>query len=120
MKNLEESWSHFRDTRIQNFHEAEELKRAQEVRIDEFSQHELRECLATIQELTSQIQELQERIIHKDEAREFHAVESICSGKLSHVPSQPGIVPRLGGLRSRDPSLRHDASGNVFDSHHVQ
>ena len=39
---------------------------------------------------------------------EFHDVESICSGKLSHVPSQPAIVASLGGLLSRDPSLRPD------------
>ena len=43
-----------RDTRIRNIHEVEELKRAQETQIDEFSRHELRESHATIQELTSQ------------------------------------------------------------------
>ena len=41
---------------------------------------------------------------------------------LSHVPSQPAIVPSLGGMLSRDHSLRLDTwnlpgtSGNVFDS----
>ena len=49
-----------RDTRIRNIHEVEDLKRSQEMRIDEFSVHKLRESHATIQELTSQIQELQE------------------------------------------------------------
>ena len=44
------------------FHEVEELKRAQEVRTEEFSKDELRERHATIQELTPQIQELQERM----------------------------------------------------------
>ena len=38
-----------RDTRYRNIHEVEELKRAQEIRIDEFSRHELRESHATIQ-----------------------------------------------------------------------
>ena len=53
---------------------------------------------------------------------EFHDVESICTGKLSHLPSQPTIVPSLGGMPSRDPSLRPDTwnllgkSGNVFQS----
>ena len=42
-------------------HEVEELKRAQEMRIDELSRQELREGKATFHELTSQIQELQER-----------------------------------------------------------
>ena len=32
-----------RDTRIRNVHDVEELKRAQKVRIDEFSRNELRE-----------------------------------------------------------------------------
>ena len=44
------------------FHGMEELKRAQEMRVDEFSMQKLRESHATIQELTSQIQELQERV----------------------------------------------------------
>ena len=46
-----------RDTRIRNIHEVEELKRPQEMRIDEFSMHTLREIRATIQVLTSQRQE---------------------------------------------------------------
>ena len=49
-----------RVTRIRNIHEVEELKRAQEMRIDDFSRNELRESRATIQELTSQRQDLQE------------------------------------------------------------
>ena len=55
-----------RDTRIRNIHEVEELKRAQEMRFDEFSRRELRESHATFQELTSQIQELQERMIQEN------------------------------------------------------
>ena len=53
-----------RDTRIRNIHEVEKLKRAQEMRIDEFPWHELSESHATIQGLTSQIQELQERVCY--------------------------------------------------------
>ena len=63
------------------------------MRIDEFSRNELRESHATIQELTSQIQGLQERMNCMNDSREFQDVESICSGKLSHVPSQPAVVP---------------------------
>ena len=75
-----------------------------------------------MQELTSQIQELQERMNYMSDSNEFQDVASICSGKLSNVPSQLAIVPSLGGMLSRDPSLRHDTwnllgtSGNVFDS----
>ena len=62
MKNLEESRplheeASSRETRIRSIHEVEELKRAQEMRIDDFSMQKLRESHATIQELTSQIQE---------------------------------------------------------------
>ena len=41
-------------------------------------------------------------------SREFQDVNSISSGKLSHVPSQPAFVPSLGGVLSRDGSLRSD------------
>ena len=71
---------------------------------------------------TSQIQELQERMNQINDSREVHDVESICSAKLFHVPSQLAIVPSLGGMLSRDPCLRPETwnllgtSGNVFDS----
>ena len=48
-----------RNTRVRNIHDVEELKRAQELRIDEFTRNELTESHA-IQEVISQIQELQE------------------------------------------------------------
>ena len=50
-----------RDTQIRSMHEMGEIKRAQELRVDEFSVQKLRESHDTIQRLTSQIQELQER-----------------------------------------------------------
>ena len=46
-----------RDTRIRNIHEMKELRRVQEMRVDEFSIHKLRDSHATIQELISQMQE---------------------------------------------------------------
>ena len=97
-----------------------ELKRAQEMRSDEFSRNELRESHVTIHELTSQIQELQERMNYMNDSREFEDAESICSGKLSHVPSQPAGVPSPRSMLSRDQSLRSDTwnlsgtQGNVF------
>ena len=89
---------------------------------DDFSRQELRESQATIHDLTSQIQELQERVNVMNDSREFQDVHSVCSGKLSHVPCQPAVVPSLRGMLSRDQSLRPDTwnmygtSGNVFDS----
>ena len=91
------------------------------MRSDEFSRHELRKSHAAFQDLTSQIQELQETMNYMSDSREFQDEESICSGKLTHVPSQPAIVPSLGGMLSRDQSLRPETwnllgtSGNVFD-----
>ena len=83
-----------RETRIRSIHEVGEWKRAQEMRIDEFSRNELRESHATIQELTSQIQELQKKRVNcMNDSRECQDFESICSGKLSHVPCQPAVVP---------------------------
>ena len=133
MENLEESrpdvtknWRSekkaVRETRIRSIHDVEEFKRAQELRIDEFSRHELRESRATFQELTSQTQELQDRVNFMNDSREFQDVESICSGKSSHIPSQPAIVPSPCGTLSRNQSLRPDTwnllgtSGNVFGS----
>ena len=47
------------------------------MRSDEFSRNELRESHVTIHELTSQIQELQERMNYMNESREFEDAESI-------------------------------------------
>ena len=74
-----------RDTQIRSFHEMGELKRAQELRVDEFSVQNLRESHDTIQRLTSQIQELQERVTCMNDSGEFQDIESNYSGKTSHV-----------------------------------
>ena len=72
----------------------EEMKRAHQMRVDEFCLQKLRESHATIQELTSQIQELQERMNYMNDSRDFYDIVSICNGKLSHIPSQPVVVPK--------------------------
>ena len=57
-----------------------------------------------------------------NDCRKLQDVQSICSAKLFHVPSQPAIVPSLGGMLSSDQSLRAETwnllgkSGTVFDS----
>ena len=102
MKNLEESRPRLheelaqrekslRDTRNSNIQEVEYLKRAQEMRINEFSRHEMRESHATVQELTSQIPELQERMNYMNDSGEFQVVESTCSGKT---------IPRFQSTRN--------------------
>ena len=97
-----------------------EMKRAQELRVDEFPLFKLRESHVTIQELTSQIRELQERVNDMNDSREFQDIESTCRGKLSHVPSQLAAVPSPRCMLSRDQSLQPDTwnlsgtQGNVF------
>ena len=41
------------ETHIRSIHGVEEMKRAQEMRIDEFSRNALLECQATVQKLTN-------------------------------------------------------------------
>ena len=54
-----------RDTQMSSIHEMGPLKRAQELRVDEFSVQKLRESHDTIQKLISEIQELQEGELHE-------------------------------------------------------
>ena len=109
-----------RDTQIRSIHEMRELKRAQELRIDEFSAQKLRESHDTIQKLTSQIQELRERANCMNDSGEFQYMESNYSGNISHVPSQPAVVPIPRSMLSRDRSMPFDTwnlsetQGNVF------
>ena len=48
-----------RGTQIRSMHEMGKMKRAQELRVDEFSVRRLREDHETIQKLTSQLQQMQ-------------------------------------------------------------
>ena len=64
-----------------------EMKRAQELRVDEFSVQKLRESHDTIQRLTSQIHRVaREGELHLSDTGEFQEVESNNSGKTFHVP----------------------------------
>ena len=49
-----------RDTQIRSMHETREMKRAQELRVDEVSVPKLRENHETIQKFASQLQDMQE------------------------------------------------------------
>ena len=67
-----------RETHIKGVHEVEETKRAQEMRIDEFSRHELRERLLS-KRSHLEYKSLQERVNFMNDSREFQYVESVCS-----------------------------------------
>ena len=84
-----------RESQIRSIHEVGELTRAQEMRIDEFSRNELRESHAPIQELTSQIQELQERMNYLSDSGELQDKE---------IGMQRKIISRSQSAGSRSKS----------------
>ena len=91
----------------------EGLKKAQGIRVDEFSRQRLIESQDTINELTGRIRELQDKVNSMNDSRVFQDVEKIRSGPLSHVPSQPTVVPGPRDRLSRDQSMRLDV-GNPY------
>ena len=109
-----------REARFKSLHEMEELKRVQELRIDEYSMI-LIENQDTIHELTARTQELQNEVNCMNDSQDFQDAESVRSGN-SHVTSQP--VPFLphpipGGLLSRStgkPSRREEPP-SIWDTH---
>ena len=100
---LSEQNRDLREAHMTSLHEMEELKRVQELRVDEFSRRRL--------------------IVNQDtiNSRDFKDIKSARSG-LSHVPSQLALLPLYrdpGGLLSRNDKPtdiwnRHGILGNVF------
>ena len=78
-----------RDTQKRNFHEMGEMKRAQELRVDEFSVQKKEKIMRQYKKLTSQMQEMQEQMNSMNDSGEFQEVGSNHSGRLYYVPSQP-------------------------------
>ena len=74
-------------------HELEKMKRAQVQRVDEMSIQKLRENHETVQQVTSLLQQLQEQMNSMGSSGEFQDIESKCCGRLSHVSSQPEMIP---------------------------
>ena len=97
-----------RDTQIRNFHEMGEMKRTQELRVDEFSVEKLRECHETIQKLNSQTQEMQEQMNSVKNSGEFQEVESILNVRLPYFSSKPAAIPSSRSVLSRDKRLPLD------------
>ena len=94
--------------RIRNMHEVGQIQRAQEQRVDEVSVQKLIENHETIQQLTSQLQQMQEQMNSMNDSGDFQDVESNKSGRLSHVSSQPAMIPSSRSLLSRDKRLPFD------------
>ena len=111
-----------RNTQIRNIHEMGEIKRAHEQRIDEVSVQELGENHERIQQLTSQLQQMQEQMNSRSDSGDSQDVESNYRGRLSHVSSQPVMIPSsrsLLSLEKRLPLGTWNQSGlqeNVFEN----
>ena len=89
-----------RDTQIRSMHEVGEMKRAQELRVDEVSVQKLSENHETFQKLTSQLQEMQEQMNSMNDSGEFQEVESKYSGRLSYVSSRLAMIPSSRSMLS--------------------
>ena len=94
--------------------EMEELRRAGELRVDEFPSKRLRESHDTIQKLTSRIQDLQERANCMSDSREFQDAESICSGKSRTFSITRQLFRALVPCRAATNACDQKYQGNVF------
>ena len=81
---------------------------AQELRVDEVSGQKLIENHETIQQLTSQLQQMQDQMNSMNDSREFQDAESNIGGRLSYVSSQPAMIPSSRSMLSRDKRLPLD------------
>ena len=97
-----------RDTQIRNMREIEKLwSSCTSSRWSLRAKFERKSC-ETIQKLTFQLQEMQERMNSMSDSGNFQDVESNDSGKLSHVSSQPAMIRSSRSSLSRDNRLPLD------------
>ena len=120
---LSEQNRDLREAHIKSLHEMKELKRFPGSTFDEFSRRRLIENQDTIDQLTARIQELQNEVNCMNDSRDFKDAESIRSG-LSHVPSQPALLPLFrdpGGMLSRPLGMpsRNDRPPSIWDTHGI-
>ena len=81
------------ETRIGTLQETEESKkicgtgaeRTQRLRMDELSQ----DSQSTVNQLTVQIQELQDKVNSLNDSSDFHDLETANTSGFSHIPSRP-------------------------------
>ena len=79
----------------------------------------LRESHETNQHLTSQLHQMQEQLNFKKDSGDFQDVESYYSGRLSHVSSQPAMIPSFLSMLSRDKRLPLDTWNQSGSQEHV-
>ena len=117
----EQNWD-LREAHIRSLHEMEELKRIQELRVDEFSRRRLIENQDTINELTARIQELQNEVNCMNHSRDFKDAESVRSGQ-SHIPNPPAFFQPFrdpGGTPSRPGRLLSRNDADIWNTHVYQ
>ena len=104
-----------RNTQISHMHEMGEIKRAQEHRIDEVSVQKLRENHETIQQLTSQFQQMQEQMNSVNDSGDiFKLWSQIMVEGCLNVSSQPVMIRSSRSLLSRE--LQEIVFGNQFST----
>ena len=109
-KNLVMKEKALRETQIGTIRVMGQLKRARELRVDEFCVQNLRESHETRQRLTPLVQELQEKMNYLNDSGEFHEVESnYCGNIFTHVPSQPARISSPRSMLSCDKRLQPEA-----------
>ena len=84
-------------------HQLENMKRVEVQKVDEMSVQKFRENHETVQQFTSQLQQLQEQVNSV-----FQDVESNYGGSLFHVSNQPETIPSSRALLSRGKRLPLD------------
>ena len=84
------------------------MKRAQVQQVDEMSMQKVRENHETIQHLTFQLQQMPEQMNSMNSSGEIQDIEPHFCGRLSHVSSQPEMIPSSRSLLSRDKRLPLD------------
>ena len=89
-------------------HQLEKMRRAQIQQVDEMSVQKLRENHETFQQLTSHLQQMQGQMNSMNDSGDFQEVESNHCGRLSHVSSQPEMIPSSRPLLSRKKRLPLD------------
>ena len=77
---LSEQNRDLREAHIKSLHEMEDLKKVQELRVDEFSRRRSIENQDTINELTGRIREPQNEVNCMNDSRDFQDAESVRSG----------------------------------------
>ena len=97
-----------RDTQIRSMHEMGEMKRAQELRVDQISVQKLRENHEAIQKLTSQLKEMQEQMNSMSDSENFKKWNQITVRDCLTFPVSLQMIPSSRSMLSRDKRLPLD------------